>query len=661
MIFDEITLHNFGAYSGKHTITLTPKSKKKPIILIGGYNGAGKTTLFNAFHLALFGKLSNNTGKQDKPYEQYLKESINKYVPQREGAKISLKFRHQTDDGENRYEVHRSWYSNGSGVREQVEVFLNGQFDPVVSESWSEIVEEFIPIEIAKLFFFDGEKIKEFAESKKTSQVIYTGINALLGLHLIDKLYADLNVLKKRKAKAFQDTAAHEKINELQSEINQMDKQRSMRKIKKHAVEKEIESLEKDLKKQENKFKKAGGEIYNSRHQLKEEKSIIESRINTLHSQMIELAASALPLSRVRSLLSDIESQDKKEQETIKSKLLLDQLKSRDEDLLEYIKQTNPSDKQLSDIKKYLSKDRQKLKKESQGPVYHNLSEETRESLSNLQNSILPGLLSKTKETTAEYNELNSKLLNLNRKLEMVPEEESIIEYITRIEKIKVALEKKHSELATVKEQYQHSCNNHEALKNQLTKEIEKNISQELEYESERRVMDYSQKAQSTIKEYKSIIIQKHLDSIQDLIMQSIKKLFSKKNFIKSFVINPETFTFELRDKKGEPINLEGLSAGEKQLLVTSILWGIAKASTFPLPAIIDTPLGRLDSNHRKNIVERYFPLASHQVMLLSTDEEISKEYLDKIKPYVSHSYLLGHDTKKETTIIQKGYFQGVS
>ena len=56
---------------------------------------------------------------------------------------------------------------------------------------------------------------------------------------------------------------------------------------------------------------------------------------------------------------------------------------------------------------------------------------------------------------------------------------------------------------------------------------------------------------------------------------------------------------------------------------------------------IIDTPLGRLDSEHRGRMIEHYFPNASHQVIVLSTDTELDKQNFEKLSPHVSHAYHL--------------------
>ncbi len=121
--------------------------------------------------------------------------------------------------------------------------------------------------------------------------------------------------------------------------------------------------------------------------------------------------------------------------------------------------------------------------------------------------------------------------------------------------------------------------------------------------------------------------------------------------------INPETFEATLFGRDGKPLPFDRLSAGERQLLATSMLWGLARASGRPVPMIIDTPLGRLDSDHRTNLVERYFPNASHQVLLLSTDEEIVDGYLKKLMPYVSRTFNLEHSERLGQTNIREGYF----
>ena len=76
-----------------------------------------------------------------------------------------------------------------------------------------------------------------------------------------------------------------------------------------------------------------------------------------------------------------------------------------------------------------------------------------------------------------------------------------------------------------------------------------------------------------------------------------------------------------------------------------------------PLPTAIDTPLGRLDSGHRGHLVERYFPFASHQVLLLSTDEEIAGDYLERLSPWIGRIYALEFDDAAGATRISEGYF----
>ena len=99
------------------------------------------------------------------------------------------------------------------------------------------------------------------------------------------------------------------------------------------------------------------------------------------------------------------------------------------------------------------------------------------------------------------------------------------------------------------------------------------------------------------------------------------------------------------------------MSAGEKQLMVIAILWALALCSKKKLPVIIDTPLSRLDSQHRSSIISTYFPNASDQTIILSTDTEIDYNYYEMMKDSVGDEFILVYSEETKSTTVKKGYF----
>ena len=92
-------------------------------------------------------------------------------------------------------------------------------------------------------------------------------------------------------------------------------------------------------------------------------------------------------------------------------------------------------------------------------------------------------------------------------------------------------------------------------------------------------------------------------------------------------------------------------------LFAISMLWGLARTSARPLPAVIDTPMARLDAAHRRHLVERYFPNASHQVVILSTDTEVDHHYYELLQPAIGRAYHLRYDEASRATVGEEGYF----
>ena len=156
---------------------------------------------------------------------------------------------------------------------------------------------------------------------------------------------------------------------------------------------------------------------------------------------------------------------------------------------------------------------------------------------------------------------------------------------------------------------------------------------------------------------FKQKVLQYHIKKLENEIAICFNILIRKDGFLQKVQIDLNSFELLLFDKKDRVIETSQLSAGERQLLAVSILWALARASNRSSPTIIDTPLGRLDSKHRLNLIEKYFPQASHQVILLSTDEEINENYHQKLKNSVSRSYLINFDTKHNGSKVEEGYF----
>ena len=104
-------------------------------------------------------------------------------------------------------------------------------------------------------------------------------------------------------------------------------------------------------------------------------------------------------------------------------------------------------------------------------------------------------------------------------------------------------------------------------------------------------------------------------------------------------------------------IDLNTLSKGERQIFILALYWAIIQISGKHIPFVIDTPYARIDANHREEISSKFFPNISSQVVILSTDEEITKDYYEIIKPFISKEYLLTNNQSENKTTVTNGYF----
>src|SRR5262249_9497137 len=164
-------------------------------------------------------------------------------------------------------------------------------------------------------------------------------------------------------------------------------------------------------------------------------------------------------------------------------------------------------------------------------------------------------------------------------------------------------------------------------------------------------------RSQAALKQYLLAVTELKLRQLEQEVTQCFGAICRKGDLVQQIRIDPKSFEIALLDSHGHAIPKERLSAGEKQVFAVALLWALGRTSGRPLPVIIDTPLARLDSDHRRLLVERYLPSASHQVLVLSTDTEVDEAAFAALEPAVSHAYHLRYDHAERFTTADGGYF----
>jgi DNA sulfur modification protein DndD len=657
MIFDEIVLENFGVYRDRQSMVLSPPSPQKPVVLLGGLNGVGKTTFLDALQLTLYGKLARCSSRANLSYDEFLRRSVHWAADPAKGASLEVEFRHTSEGEEHRYRVNRTWTANNSGVRERIEVEQDGKYNRSLTETWSEYIESLIPLRISHLFFFDGEKIEGLADLKNSHELLSTAIRSLLGIDIVDKLITDLVVLERRKRVAGKSDIERWHINEAEEGLRSVEESYDELYLKRAGLQNELDQSEKHLREVENNFRVQGGELFERQKDLESARASAEAKLHDAETQLREMAAGAAPFLLVEELLESVIHQVIREEETAQTEVFGELLEERDAQILKNIRSIKAPKKTLTAIEEILQADRSQRSASTGVPRYLNVPVDSRALLHSLQSAILPEARTRLLKQLQETEQLQNTLVDQERNLAAVPDPDALTHLIEERNEARHAYAEIQARLNALDVELERVKRERDAKRARLEEQIKKKAELDLEHDDSTRIITHAGKTRATLASFRSSVTRHHIARIERFILESLKQLLRKKALVSDVKIDPERFSIDLYGKNGKPLSPERLSAGERQLLAISILWGLARASGQPLPAVIDTPMGRLDATHRTHLIKRYFPYASHQVLLLSTDEEINEGYYAQLKPWVGRSYSLEFDDSLGGTRVQPGYF----
>lgn len=712
MRIKNIELHNFGSYAGHNSFNFESMSPEERVVVIGGKNGAGKTTLFTAVQVCLYGNYAFGFKTAGKKYLNEIYDLINSQVriDEKESAYLEIGFQQVDNTDLFEYAIRRSWSWAQNEMQESLSVWQNGQqLQEEELLNFQNYLIHLIPPDMLKLYFFDGEKIADyFLGSKEVN--IRDALMVLSGNDTFDILHEQVKRVLKTSEKS-EGSVAQEYMN-AQAEIGSYRQSVSDLQNEIEELQESIEELESEIERHKKEYTNHGGitlEEWTSLHgKLKAE----EEKRERLNWQRKAFATDSLPFVMIPELVGQVlpQLQAEAEHQTYQAlkgslegetftKVLTDAVQSIGSHRVE-------ADTQIlfRKITDYLLDKRW----ESFEPLFGLSSDEEMQlqSVLNRVNSFDPKTFSNYQKRINASLE-RSKKIRATLQASSIEHFESYIQTLSVLEEeLKVTLLKKEhaTELLMLKQA--------ELDQKETKLRILKRAFEELL--KVHSVSTISGKALLLLEELQHVLYANLIQQVEADLNIKFKELIRKADFFSRIVIDDKFTVHILRDEEiniadiisllrgtnysvatgalgsvaikslqkhyhvssitdlrkallADPkqklmlpveINKDRLSSGEKQIFVMSLYWAMMNQSKNDLPFIIDTPFARIDAQHRANITEHFFKKLTGQLIILSTDEELSNNHLEAMAGQISHVYMLEYGQDKRTHIQKNQYFE---
>jgi len=660
MRFNKLVIENYKSFQYPTEIYFPQSSEGKSIFLMGGMNGAGKTSLMEAVNICLYG------AKTDFLY---------KYINRKELAKgnafVSFELELETDDFETIL-INRSWSAGATDkpqhkdLIEKLVVVKNGKRVSVQNkEMWQDYINATIPKGITQFFFFDGEKIQEIAADDHSEVRLKSSLEAALGIQYISRLSSDVLYLKQEERKGFVEIS-DEDINFKESELKKEQRKLKTKMEERDDLSQELENFKVEKEEAQERFKAIFNLDLESSEVIKqkEKKRIqLSNKSNQLENQIKTITEQSLPWALSGRLFDGIKEQIALEQENKKQDAIAENAKELAKKIVDNFDTPEPiTDRPLTNEQK------NKLEQRVLQLFQQNKSTQEIKTILNLSDKDAAKVLNKIEEVEQsdvllledlikEKAEIDFEIKSIQASLETSATTESEKELF---EELQSTIEGCQTQIGRLSVRLSNINEEIVVLESKIS-EIELEISKLYEkhgYSKEKAdFIEECDAIANLMNTYMVKLRKKKVHMLQEKTFEMYKMLSSKASLIKELEINDKTYEVLIRDKSGHEMRKSGLSAGEKEIFALSLLWGLAQTSELNLPIIIDTPLSRLDSIHRDNIVNHYFPNAANQVIILSTDTEVDSNYFKNLEPNLSGAAQLEFSKNNELTTIKEGYF----
>ena len=650
MKIERITLENFRQYYGRQRLSFA-KDAEKNVTVVHGVNGAGKTSLFLALNWCLYGRGEGNVKIIDNVGKLVSKEAASQ-VSEGSAVKTSVEitFIHEGEKYLVKRTLEGTKKKSGAVQPNNYDEFTmmrtraDGQAERVRNPIGT--INAILPANVREYFLFDGEKIDNFAKPEASSQV-KEAIFLVLKLEILARGRRHLeNIADAFRKDLKKISGAELRYLIEQEEAARIENKKSTKRIE--DVQNEIISARQKIKDIDQRLR----ELENTRaiqerrdrveQDLKQRKSELENtifQIKTIATEAYYIIAQ--PLINDALVLLD----EKRERGEIPSSVRQQFV----EDLIDrnICICGRPFDEHGEEHKHLLNL----LENSYPGSLEDDVLDTSANlrSFSEIQGTQIETLtnsMTRRAHLLDYISGLQDELDDIGRQLKQSPTEE--------ISKLEIKRQEFQADIDSFNMEIGATKTRIDTLDEEIA-QLDKQIASAQKAEAKGQILsrklELTQQAADAIGDMYQTFANDMRLKIEAKTKEIFKQLVWKESHFQDILLDPE-YNLEVIDRYGLQARPE-LSAGERQVLSLSFITAMSRVSEEEAPLIMDTPFGRLSSQHRNSITEN-LPLLADQLVLFVTDEELRDQARANLEPRIGMEYRLVFNHESSCTDIRE-------
>jgi DNA sulfur modification protein DndD len=630
------------------------------VVIIEGSNGFGKTSILEAILLGLFGRegvalVGRGTNGRSDSYDGFLERALfSDARGQNATMSVELAFEGTPDD---RIVVQRSWYFTAAGRHrsgdEEVRIW-SGPDDDIVPIPQGEemagfaqdlIGERLLPVRLAPFFLFDGEQLERIAGESLESQV-RLGFEAALGIPLLRTISQDLLAFARENRRGIKGDHGSG-LDSVVQLLGERDNEAAGLAEQVEELGRQIEPLRQERDQIVARIGSLSGESYanfkqlfEQREQLVRVRDDVQERLRQVLSSDLALALAGPGLrSAARARLDREAVAEQAQAATATSDARFAQFMEQFEqsDLFAHLERPQAQSTDLSGQLKALWEATRTGQGDTVAVPRHSHLTDSDRHLVKTRFGELDGLAG---DAIAE---LAHAVERADRAVEAV--DSQIADQRGADEQsrtLAAALRDTQQRIGELEEASRSLGRSRDALRSEiatLQREKARLLGEIGDAEPAVRRAGEADLLASVIDTLIAQLFPLNLQLLSEAVTHAYRAM-AHKDQVAAIEIRSDG-AVGLRDREGRDIRQYDLSAGEKQLFAFAVMAAIVLISP-PFPLILDTPLARLDPEHRHKVLH-FLARLDRQVIFLSQPAELSSPYRETIGDHLAQTARLEH------------------